>query len=53
MAEIGRATSRRSRTGVSYASQWNSFVAWSEASGKCSLPASPEDVVAYLEDRSE
>ena len=53
MAEVGRATSRRSRTGVSYASQWNSFVAWSEASGRRPLPASPEDVAAYLEDRSD
>ena len=53
MAEVGRATSRRSRTGVSYDSQWNSFVAWSEASGRRPLPASPEDVAAYLEDRSD
>ena len=52
MAEAGPATSRRTRTGVNYASQWNHFVAWSRASGKCSLPASPEDVAAYLEDRS-
>ena len=53
MAEVGQATSRRTRTGVNYASQWNHFVAWSRASGKCSLPASPEDVAAYVEDRSE
>ena len=53
MAEVGQATTRRTRTGVNYASQWNHFVAWSRASGKCSLPASPEDVAAYLEDRSE
>ena len=53
MAEVGPATSRRTRTGVNYASQWNHFVAWSETSGRCSLPASPEDVAAYLEDRSE
>ena len=52
MAELGPATSRRTRTGINYASQWNHFVAWSRASGKCSLPASPEDVAAYLEDRS-
>ena len=52
MAEAGSATSRRTRTGINYASQWNHFVAWSRASGKCSLPASPEDVAAYLEDRS-
>ena len=53
MAEVGRATSRRTRTRDSYANQWNRFVAWSQASGRRSLPASPEDVAAYLEDRSE
>ena len=53
MAEVGSATSRRTRTGDSYANQWNRFVAWSQASGRRSLPASPEDVAAYLEDRSE
>ena len=53
MAEIGPATSRRTRTCDSYADQWNRFVAWSQASGKRSLPASPEDVAAYLEDRAE
>ena len=53
MAGIGEATSRQTRVGNSYASQWNSFVAWSQASGRPSLPASPEDVAAYLEDRSE
>ena len=52
MAEARPVTARRTRTGVNYASQWNHFVAWSRASGKCSLPASPEDVAAYLEDRS-
>ena len=26
---------------------------WSQKSGRCSLPASPEDVAAYLKDRSE
>ena len=36
-----------------YVSQWNRFVTWSEESGRRSLPASPEDVAAYLEDRSE
>ncbi len=41
------------RTGASYASQWNRFVAWCEASGSSSLPASPEDVAAYLKDRRE
>ena len=53
MAEAVQATSRRTRTGDSYVSQWNRFVTWSEASGRRSLPASPEDVAAYLEDRSE
>ena len=53
MAELEQATTRRTRTGVNYASQWNRFVAWSQASGRRSLPASPEDVAAYLEDRSE
>ena len=51
MTELGQDTSRR--TTASYASQWSSFVAWSEASGRSSLPAAPEDVAAYLEDRSE
>ena len=51
MVEAGPTTARGTRRGHSYASQWNSFVAWSEASGRSSLPASPEDVVAYLEDR--
>ena len=50
MAEVGPATSRRTRD--SYSSQWSSFVAWSEASGRHSLPAAPEDVAAYLENRS-
>ena len=53
MAETGTATSERARRGSSYANQWNRFVAWSQASGRRSLPASPEDVAAYLEDRSE
>ena len=53
MAELGSAASRRTRKGDSYASQWNRFVSWSQALGRCSLPASPEDVTAYLEDRSE
>ena len=53
MAETRPATSERTRTGASYASQWNRFVAWSQASGRCSLPASAEDVAAYLEDRSD
>ena len=41
------------RTGASYASQWNRFVAWCEESGRSSLPASPDDVAAYLKDRRE
>ena len=53
MAEAGSATLRSTRTGDSYARQWNRFVAWSQSSGRCSLPASSEDVAAYLEDRSE
>ena len=53
MAEVGPATSRGTRTGASYASQWNRFVEWSQVSGKRSLPASPQDVAAYLEDRSK
>ena len=52
MAEAGAATTRATRRGSSYTSQWNRFVAWSEASGRCSMPASREDVAAYLEDRS-
>ena len=51
MGEVGPATSRR--PGDSYSNQWNRFVTWSEASGRYSLPASPEDVAAYLEDRSK
>ena len=43
----------RKRTGASYASQWNRFVAWCEAWGRSSLPASPDDVSAYLKDRRE
>ena len=53
MAEAGPAISRGIRTKANYASQWSRFVTWSEASGRRSLPASPEDVAAYLEDRSE
>ena len=33
--------------------EWNRFVAWSNATGKSSLPANPEDVAAYLENRAE
>ena len=53
MAMVGPATSRRTSSGDSYASRWNRFVAWFLTSGERSLPASPQDVVAYLEDRSE
>ena len=55
MAEERQATSGfdRKRTGASYASQWNRFVAWCEASGRSSLPASPDDVAVYLKDRWE
>ena len=53
MVEAGSGTSRPIRRGSSYASQWHCFVAWSEASGRRSLPASPEDVAAYLQDRSD
>ena len=53
MVEAGPTTARGTRRGHSYASQWSSFVAWSEESGRSCLPASPEDVAAYLEDRSD
>ena len=55
MAEERPATSGfdRKRTGASYASQWNRFVAWCEESGRSSLPASPEQVAAYLKDKWE
>ena len=53
MAEDRPATLGRKRTGASYAHEWNRFVAWSESAGRRSLPASPEDVAAYLENRAE
>ena len=53
MVDERLATSGPARSKDSYASQWNRFVAWSEASGRRSLPATPEDVAAYLEDRGE
>ena len=34
MAMVGPATSRRTRSGDSYASQWDRFVAWSQTSGR-------------------
>ena len=55
MAEDGPAKTGpgRKRSGASYAYEWNRFVAWAEAAGKCSLPATPENVAAYLENRAE
>ena len=53
MADTGPARPGEAWTGGSYASQWNRFVAWSEALGRNSLPASPEDVATYLADRWE
>ena len=53
MAKDGPSTSRRKSTGASYVHEWNRFVAWSETEGKRSLPATPEDVAVYLENRAE
>ena len=55
MAQEGPATSGsgRKRSGASYVHEWKRFVAWSEAAGKRSLPATPEDVAAYLENRAQ
>ena len=53
MAETAPARLGEGWTGGSYASQWNRFVAWSEGSGNSPLPASPEDVASYLEERWE
>lgn len=53
MAEDGSATSGKKSSGASYVHEWNRFVAWSEVGGRRSLPAAPEDVVAYLKDRAE
>ena len=53
MTEDGPATSGRKRSGASYVHEWNRFVAWSEAAGIRSLPATPDDVAAYLENRAE
>ncbi len=54
-AQDGPATTGPGRkpSGVSYIHEWNRFVAWSEAAGKGSLPATPEEVAAYLENRAE
>ena len=55
MAESNQTTSDsdRRRSGVSYAHEWNRFIAWSEAASRCSLPATPDDVAAYLQNRAE
>ena len=53
MAEYRPSTSRRKSSGASYVHEWNRFVAWSESSGRPSLPATSEDVTAYLEYRAE
>ena len=55
MAQDRAATSgpRSKRSGASYPHEWNRFVAWSEAVGRRSLPATPEDVAAYLEKRAQ
>ncbi len=55
MAEDGPAKTgpRSKRRGASYAHEWNRFVAWSETAGKRALPATSEDVAAYLENRAE
>ena len=53
MIENGLATSERKRSGTSYVHEWNRFVASSEAAGRNSLPATSEDVAAYLESRAK
>ena len=53
MAEERPATLRKKRSGASYVREWRRFVAWSEATGRRPLPASPDDVAAYLENRAE
>ena len=53
MAEDRPATSGRKRSSASYVHEWNRFVAWSEAAGRRSLPATPDDVAVYLESRAE
>ena len=55
MAADGPATSGTGRrlTGASYMHDWNRFVAWSEAEGRRFLPATTDDVAAYLEDRAK
>ena len=53
MTQDGPATSGRERRGASYVHEWNRFVAWSESSGRRSLPATSKDVAAYFEYRAE
>ena len=45
--------SGRQRRGASYAHEWNRFVNWCVETERNSLPAAPEDVAAYLENRAE
>ena len=51
MAETDPARPGDSRSNASYASQWNRFVAWADATGRSSLPASTEDVADYLKSK--
>ena len=53
MAEDNQVPSGGRRKGESYFHEWNRFVAWSESKGRPFLPATPEDVAAYLENRAE
>ena len=53
MVEDGPTTLGAKRSGTSYVHEWNRFVAWSESTGRPSLPATSEDVAAYLENRAE
>ena len=46
-------SSGRRRKSGSYSHEWNRFVAWSNATGRPYLPASPEDAAAYLEERAK
>ena len=48
-----RTASRRRPRGTSYVYERNCFVAWCESKDRNSLPATPEDVAAYLDERSE
>ena len=45
--------SDKKRRGASYVHEWNRFAAWAESAGRRSLPATPEDVAVYLQERSE